>query len=418
MYCQNCYLNFEQKMNHPQKRVKMTNDSYITKLDIRNVKLKRGLLSKLDVELTERCNNNCIHCYINLPPDDPVAKGRELSTEETKDIIKQAADLGCLSMLFTGGESLLREDFEEIYVYTRKNGIKVFIFTNATLIDTKMIDLFKRIPLLGKIEITVYGMKKKSYEAVSRVPGSYEAAWRGINLLLENKIPFLVKSVVLPPTKDEIPEFNAWAATIPGMDDPANSTMYLDLRANHDSEIKNRQIKGLRLSSEEFLDFNLHLADDYLADLVDFCSRCGGAQGDSLFPCDAAKHNKGCVDAYGRLKPCIGLSNPETAYDLKKGTLKDAITNFFPKVREMKAKNPEYLARCARCYLRGICEQCPGKAWAEYGTMDTPIQYLCDIVHLQARRAGLLNEGEMSWEVEDWEERLKKFKAESPNTSL
>jgi len=393
----------------------MVDDSYISKLDINKVSLwgnKKRTISKLDMELTERCNNNCIHCYINLPPDDPLAKQQELSTEEVKDIIKQAADLGCLSMLFTGGEPFLREDFEEIYIYTRRSGIKVVIFTNATLIDTKIINLFKRIPLLGKLEITVYGMKKKSYEAVSRVPGSYEAAWRGMNLLLENKIPFLVRSVVLPPTRDEIDEFRAWAATIPWMEKQATLATILDLRARNDSETKNRQIKGLRLSPEECINTNLDSGGNYVKELMDFIIKFGGPQGDILFPCGAADSNRVCVDAYGKIHPCLGLKNPETAYDLKKGTLKDAFANFFPKVRELKAKNYDYLSRCACCYLKGICEQCPARSWAENETMDTPVQNLCDLAHLQAIHIGLLKEGEKAWEIEDWDERLKKLNSE------
>ena len=51
------------------------------------------LLARLDMELTERCNNNCVHCYINLPEDDQLAKDKELSTEEVKSILKEAVSL-------------------------------------------------------------------------------------------------------------------------------------------------------------------------------------------------------------------------------------------------------------------------------------------------------------------------------------
>ena len=39
---------------------------------------KRLLLGQLDSELTERCNNNCIHCCINLPEDDVATRNREM----------------------------------------------------------------------------------------------------------------------------------------------------------------------------------------------------------------------------------------------------------------------------------------------------------------------------------------------------
>jgi radical SAM protein with 4Fe4S-binding SPASM domain len=103
------------------------------------------------------------------------------------------------------------------------------------------------------------------------------------------------------------------------------------------------------------------------------------------------------------------LRHPEAVYDLKKGSLKDALTDFFPKLREMKATNPDYLVRCARCFLKGLCEQCPAKSWMEHGTMDTPVDYLCLVAHARALDIGLIKDKEKAWEVEDWKERVKAF---------
>lgn len=389
----------------------MPKDLYVTELKSNEISLwekKKPILNKLDMELTERCNNNCIHCYINLPADDMEAKAKELSTEEIKDIIKQAADLGCLKIKFTGGEPLLREDFEEIYLFTRKSGIKVVLFTNGTLIDNRLIELFSRIPPLGMIEITVYGMKKKSYEAISRVPGSYEAAWRGMNLLLEKKIPFMVKGVVLPPNEDEIDEFESWASTLPWMKGSPSFVISLVARARGDSENKNRQIKGLRLSTEEELQIATRSKEEYLKETKEFCSKFSGLRGDKLFNCGAGV-GLGCVDAYGFLQACMFLRHPDTVYNLRKGTLKEAFTTFFPKVRELKAKNLEYLERCACCFIKDLCGQCPGKSWMEDGSLDTPIEYLCESAHSQARYIGLLKDGEKSWEVDNWQERIVKI---------
>ena len=93
----------------------------------------------------------------------------------------------------------------------------------------------------------------------------------------------------------------------------------------------------------------------------------------------------------------------------RSGSLKDAKMNFFPKMREIKAANPDYLNRCASCFLMGLCQQCPGKSWMEHGTLDTPVEYLCDIAHAQARYLGLLKDGEMAWEIRDWKERIRHF---------
>ena len=103
------------------------------------------------------------------------------------------------------------------------------------------------------------------------------------------------------------------------------------------------------------------------------------------------------------------LRHPDTVYNLKDGSLKDALANFFPKLREIRARNIEYLSRCAKCFLKGLCEQCPAKSWAEHGTLDTPVEYLCEIAHSQARFLGLIDKSEKAWEVKNWKDRIKKF---------
>jgi radical SAM protein with 4Fe4S-binding SPASM domain len=365
---------------------------------------KGPLLGHLDIELTERCNNACIHCYINLPAGDAHAARRELTAGQWHDILRQAADLGALSVRFTGGEPLLRPDFPEIYLSARRLGLKVTLFTNARLITPELADLFARVPLLRKIEISVYGMRPESYDAVACAPGAYAEFRRGVDLLLARQIPFGVKSVLLPPNRDESDDFEAWAAAIPGMDRQPGYSVFLDLRARRDSLAKNRRITELRCSPEEGLALMARREDSYRKSTAQFAAGFMAPQGDRLFACGAGE--AGCVDAYGMYQMCMLLRHPDTVYDLKQGTLREALTEFFPRLRETRATNPEYLERCARCFLKGLCEQCPAKSWTEHGTLDTPVEYLCQVAHAQARYLGLLNGGERAWEIADWRARI------------
>lgn len=47
----------------------------------------------------------------------------------------------------------------------------------------------------------------------------------------------------------------------------------------------------------------------------------------------------------------------------------------------------------------------------ESGTLDTPVEYLCDVAHAQARYLGLIGEHEKAWEVTDGKERGERFAA-------
>ncbi len=77
----------------------------------------------------------------------------------------------------------------------------------------------------------------------------------------------------------------------------------------------------------------------------------------------------------------------------------------------MKACDPDYLRRCGCCFLKGLCEQCPAKSWMEHGTLDTPVEYLCQVAHAQAIYLGLLEEKEHTWEMNPkvWRIRVEHF---------
>lgn len=408
----------------------MTDTTYVVKRRWDQASLwkeGRPRLEQLDVELTERCNNDCIHCCINRPVNDVSARAREMTTEQIENFLRQAVDLGCLQVRFTGGEPLLRPDFQELYIYARRLGLKVLLFTNACLITPKLADLFRRMPPLAAIEVTVYGMHPESYEAVTHSPGSFAQFRRGINLLLERSVPLAVKWVILPQNKHEMGEFEAWAGTILRMTGPPSYVMSLDLRNRRDDGEKNAGIQSLRLAPRELLEILTRDVVKYKRSMGEFAARFMGPSGDRLFRCGAGCSL--CIDAYGRVQPCMGIRAPEWTVNLvadsqsmREGEplsdisdsqtvrIADALSQF-SRLRDLCATNPEYLRRCARCFLRGVCEQCPAKSWTEHGTMDTPVEYLCEAAHAQARYIGWLRPDEYGWEVMNWQERINSHRS-------
>lgn len=336
---------------------------------------------------------------------------RELSTDQWKNILRQAAGLGALYVRFTGGEPLLRPDFPDLYIFARRLGLQVVLFTNARLITPELVTLFARVPPRKKIEISVYGMHPESYNAVACAPYAYMEFRQGITLLQEAGIPFVVKSVLLPPNQAEKEEFEAWASTFPWMDKQPDYAVFLELRARRDSATRNNLIRQLRFTPGQAVELAAQGGASYRRSLAQFSTEYMHPQGDRLFSCGAGE--TGCVDAYGMYQMCMPLRHPDTVYDLRQGTLHEALTEEFPRLRELRATNPDYINRCARCFLKGLCQQCPGKSWEEHGTLDTPIEYLCQVAHAQARYLGLVGESEFAWEVADWQFRIQKLVAET-----
>ncbi|MCU0666420.1 MAG: radical SAM protein [Candidatus Omnitrophica bacterium] len=364
-------------------------DKFISKIPLPKFKLwdkfkdaDRKLVS-FDLEITARCNNNCRHCYVNLSCQDSKAKSRELTLVQIKHIIDQAADLGALWCLITGGEPFLRKDFFDIYLYIKKKGLLVSVFTNATLINEKHIDFFKKYPPRD-IEVTVYGVTKEVYERVTRIPGSFKAFRRGLDSLLKNKIPVRLKAMALRSNVKQLPQIARFCRQ--KTKDYFRFDPLLHLRFDRNQK-RNEEIKSERLLPAEIV--AIEKADSERSQaLQKSCDKfiipeLSHTGCNHLFHCGSG-NGSFYVSFDGYFKLCSSLNHPDCMYDLKKGSLEQAYNKFALKVRDMRSNNPEFLEKCRKCELVNLCLWCPAHAYLETGKLDTPVEYFCEVAHQRA----------------------------------
>lgn len=346
------------------------------------LKGKRGLIS-FDLEITARCNNLCRHCYINLPPGDKEAKRKEMTLEEIGSIAEQAVDLGALWCLLTGGEPLLREDFEDIYMLLKRKGLLLSVFTNATLVRDSHIALFKKYPPRD-IEVSVYGVTRETYEAVTRVPGSFAAFTRGLSLLLESGVKIRLKAMALRSNVHELPEIARFCRE--RTKDYFRFDPLLHLRFDADP-VRNEEIKEERLSPPEIAAIE-RADDERFGSLQRSCDKLINPEFahygcNHLFHCGTG-NGSFSVSYDGRFRLCSSLWHPDCLYDLRQGSLAEAWQTFVPKVRDMRSNDPEFLQTCRRCPLINLCLWCPAHAYLEVGRMDARVNYFCDVAHARA----------------------------------
>ncbi len=72
------------------------------------------------------------------------------------------------------------------------------------------------MPPLETIEVTVYGMTERSYDEADAGPGAYRQFTRGVRLLLDRGVPFVVKGALLPSNRGEMDEFESLGRDHPG----------------------------------------------------------------------------------------------------------------------------------------------------------------------------------------------------------
>jgi radical SAM protein with 4Fe4S-binding SPASM domain len=336
--------------------------------------LEKRLPVVMSLELTERCNLNCAHCYINRPAGEQEAQVQELTTRQWRTLLDEMAEAGALWTLFTGGEPLLRPDFCELYAHAKRLGMIVTIFTNATLITPELADFLLDWPPF-MVEVTVYGNTPETFEAVTRVPGSYQRCLQGIDILMARGLPIRLKTMAMTLNVHELGDLKVWAESL-GL--PFRYDPLLNARLDGGKELLN-----LRLLPEEVvrLDLQDEEASRYWEGLwADFP---GLPEDEGLFPCGAGLN--GChVDAYGNMHICMMVR--KFPYNLARGSFQEGWNQFLPPLLQMQ---PDHDSPCHRCKLLIVCDQCPGWSHLEGDDLVTPVAYLCQVAHLRAKDLGI-----------------------------
>lgn len=340
----------------------------------KRAKEQRALLS-IVMDLTARCNNNCVHCYINRAADDPQAIKKEISLARIKNLTDQAVKMGVLWVLLSGGEPLLRPDFSQIYTYIRTRGVFVSLFTNASLISADHIDLFKKYPP-RQIEVSVYATTADIHRKVTR-KNTFESTMEGIDRLLSAGLPVTLKSTIINanlPDFDSISDFCRSKSNQPFRFDP-----FLQLRADKNQE-RNKDIISQRLTPAQIVSLESKDPDRHNA-LLQICRNLSDQprqDSGTLFRCQAGI-NTCAISWDGQFQLCPSLVNPDCTLDLQTNTLAHAWNNFAPGIITMTSTGSRYRSTCGACALHDICSWCPAHADLETNSLDGHIPYFCDV---------------------------------------
>jgi MoaA/NifB/PqqE/SkfB family radical SAM enzyme len=154
------------------------------------------------LEITYLCNHRCIHC--SIINRNHQRRKKELRFEQICKIIDGLAQAGCLWLVLTGGEPFIRRDFLDIYKYIKRKGILITIDTNITLLTHEIVDFLEDNPPHG-VETTLFSLNKQTFDSITGIQGSFDRFMKGLNLLLEHKIPFsCIRTPTLKFNKDDI----------------------------------------------------------------------------------------------------------------------------------------------------------------------------------------------------------------------
>lgn len=317
-------------------------------------------------ELTQYCNLKCLHCYCS-----PEKGKKELDFSQICNIFDQLKNAGCLWLLITGGEPLSRDDFLDTYLYAKKCGFFISLFTNATLINQKIIDCLKiHLPFI--VEVSLYGASPKTYEQITGVSGSFDKCIEGISLLKKNKIPFRLKTTLTTINLNELDKIKKVSKEF---DVEFRFDYLIHPKINgkkHPCDLRLKPLDAVMLDVSDNARFNAW---------QDLFKRLGlSSSSDQLFTCFGGK-TAFHIDPYGILRICDMVRG--ISHNILEGDFFSGWENIY---NQTYLKGYKCSDKCRSCDISNICDQCPGWSYLENGNLNTPVDYLCEIAHIRKEK--------------------------------
>lgn len=261
-------------------------------------------------EITCRCNLHCVMCYTDCF-NRPEFVRQELTTIDCLRILDDMADAGTLELCLTGGEPLLRPDFFQLYDHAVRSGFLVTVFTNGTLITASIADRFAALRP-HRIEISLHGLTRETFERITQGTGSFDRCMAGITLLRERQIPLTLKSTAMTLNRDEILAIKHYVASL----GPVGYKLGEELRPELNG--------GAGPFQYALSDAELHTLNQQDHTLQHESAR---KQQDAPAPCTSGMQ-RFHIDAYGNLQLCSG--NRRQSYDLRTGSFREGFFHVLP----------------------------------------------------------------------------------------
>jgi AdoMet-dependent heme synthase len=320
--------------------------------------LKLNIPLSVQLDLTYRCNERCVHCY--LDHDDH----GEMTTAEIKHLLDEMAEAGVFILTLSGGEIFLRKDFFELLEHARRLMFCVKLKTNAVLIREREA---ARIRDLGveSIQISIYSHRAEVHDGITLIPGSLKRSVDAIRFLKSQGLKVIIANVLMSQNMQDYPGVRALAAEL-GVEctlDPTVTPMMDGNRSTVDLGVDRSALRQV------FRDASL------VGDVDEFCAIPAKPGEDELdaTPCSAG-HTACYVSPYGEVFPCVQFPLPTG--NVRQQRFVD-IWRHSDQMNDVRSIRLKDLATCPSCTHVGNCTRCPGLAFME-GNMRGPSSQDCE----------------------------------------
>lgn len=360
-----------------------TTQNYNLEADQRKPQLK-----SIQFELTSRCNERCIHCYIPNPKKE---QGHDMSFEQFRAVIDQFADIGGLHVTLSGGEVFLHKDIIRILQYCREKDMEICILSNLIALRDVQIPFIKSVNV-SYIQASLYSMDPNIHDTITAIKGSQIKTREAIEKLVAADIPVQISCPIMKANKDSYVEVRKFAQSL-----QVKAFSDYILMAEADLSTENLANRLSLEETEKVIRSILDMDVDY--------SRWVRKKRPILenIPIERYKKqavcgvgiNNFCISENGDVYPCPGWQALVVG-NVYKQTMKD-IWEKSEELSKIRKVTNESFPKCLNCEARNYCSVCLERNYNENnGDMLKVSKHFCDVafltkrIHEEYRLKGLL----------------------------
>jgi radical SAM protein with 4Fe4S-binding SPASM domain len=299
---------------------------------------------RMDLALTFRCQNKCVHCYAEGSHETA-----ELSTEEWKTIITKLGEIGVFIATFTGGEPTLREDLTDLLTFAQKNGIVTGLITNGRRLADQ--DYVHRLEGAGLdfVQITLESHRATVHDKITGVKGSWAETVRGIKNALGTEIYVTTNTTLNKQNADGFLETMDFIKDLGVTAFGCNSLIYSGKGAEVSDEFA-LQTEILEELLRDIKEKATHLGLRFLwYTPTQYCQLDPVKLGLGVKSCTAARVNM-CIAPNGDVYPC------QSYFESLGSILKEEWKAIWNHPLAMRIRNREYIEpKCKECPQLAVC---------------------------------------------------------------
>ena len=293
------------------------------------------------LEITDRCNERCPHCYGSFSPDKQDKVARPLDHTEWKNAIQSLAENGCRQIQFIGGEpfryrgEIKTQDVLDLAEFAKEKDFSfIEIFTNGTLISAEIVKRIKDLEIA--IALSIYSSNAAIHDSITQTPGSYRKTVKAINMFIEACVPLRAAIIAMKQNEHTIEQTLEMAQNL-GLSVRTPDVVRPSGRA---------QETDITPSVKTLLKYGLITKPNFSTDPDSF------RRNQLYYTCLAGKI---AITADGQIIPCI-FSRDNTLGNLKDQKLADVLES--PALKETWELTKDKVLVCKDCEYRYACSDC------------------------------------------------------------